>query len=348
MSEPTAGEPSAPAPTGGAGPIAPDAAGPLAPTVAVPGARRRAAGHALKVALSAVLLAALARKVPAAELRGALASFSPLGLLLGLALTATQVVVGAQRWRRLLRRTGVAQPLGALLADTLIAAAYTMILPSSVGGDVVRALRCARRLDAPQHAWSTVFFERMVGFPCLALLAAPGVLVLPGGRALLGVTVAAALLGAVGLIVARTPLRWASRQLIARAPHLASLGGGVADDLQGPLGTAGARAEALLWTLLYQAAGISILAAVVLPSGDPRLVGAVYAGVPLIVIGAMAPVSLGGIGLRESLFVLVLGRLGVPEATALALGLLWLGTYFLLALPGVALVLADRRQADRS
>ncbi len=299
-----------------------------------------------KVALSALMLGALAYKVPAAELRAALASFSPLGLGLGLVLVAAQLVLGAQRWRRLLARTGASVSLGALLGDVLVAAAYTMILPSSVGGDVVRALRCGRRLAAPQHAWSTVFFERMVGFPCLALVAAPGVMVLPGGRALVGVTVAAALVGAIGLIAARAPLRWASRRLLGRAPHLAEIGDGIADDLQGPLGSAGARAEALFWTLLYQAAGISILAAVVLPSGDMRLVGAVYAGVPLVVIGAMAPVSLGGLGIRESLFVLILGRLGVPEATALALGLLWLGTYFLLALPGVVLVLLEGRAAS--
>jgi hypothetical protein len=68
-------------------------------------------------------------------------------------------------------------------------------------------------------------------------------------------------------------------------------------------------------------------------------VAAIYAGLPLIVIGSMLPVSIGGLGLRESLFVVVLGRLGVNEATALGLGLVWLATYVLVAGPGVALVL---------
>jgi hypothetical protein len=72
-------------------------------------------------------------------------------------------------------------------------------------------------------------------------------------------------------------------------------------------------------------------------------VAAIYAGLPLIVIGSMLPVSIGGLGLRESLFVVVLGRLGVPAPTALGLGLVWLATYVLVAGPGVLLVLFGGR-----
>jgi uncharacterized membrane protein YbhN (UPF0104 family) len=308
-------------------------------------ARARALA-ALKVLISLGLLGALAWKIPLGELRAALATFPRGGLALGSLVLVLQQLAGAMRWRRLLRLAGADVPLSSLLRHTLVAAAYTMVLPSSVGGDVIRALRCGRGLERPQHAWSTVFFERMIGFPCLTLVAAPGVMVLPGGQALLGVAVAVALLGAGGLVLASGPLRWASRLLLARAPQIAALGDGIAADLQGPLGTARARAEALLWTLLYQAAGISILAAVAAPLGDRALLGAIYAGVPLIVIGSMLPVSLGGVGLRESLFVLVLGRLGVERGVALALGLLWLATYFLLAIFGVALVLLEGRGSE--
>jgi uncharacterized membrane protein YbhN (UPF0104 family) len=312
-----------------------------------PEARARALA-ALRVLVSLALLAGLLARIPLGELAAAFRSFPASGLALGALTLVLQLLAGAQRWRRLLKRVGSDLPLRSLVEHTLVASAYTMILPSSVGGDVVRAIRCGRQAGAPHRGWSTVFFERMIGFPCLTLVAAPGVLVLPGGRALLWAALAGAALGAGGLVLAGGPLRWAARVLLARAPQIAALSEGIAADLEGPLGTAGARAEALLWTLLYQAAGISILAAVVAPLGDGKLVGAIYAGVPLIVIGAMLPVSLGGVGLRESLFVLVLGRLGVDRATALALGLLWLGTYFALAIPGVLLVLREARgEAER-
>ncbi|MCS6900124.1 MAG: lysylphosphatidylglycerol synthase transmembrane domain-containing protein [Myxococcales bacterium] len=298
---------------------------------------------ACRVLVSLALLGGLLTRISLNELGEAFRSFPASGLMLGVLVLMLQLVVGAQRWRRLLLRVGSDLPLHSLLQHMLVASAYTMILPSSVGGDVVRALRCGRQAGVPHRGWSTVFFERMIGFPCLALVAMPGVLVLPGGRALFWAAIGAAVVGAGGLVLAGGPLRWAARVLMARAPQIAALSEGIAADLEGPLGTAGARAEALLWTLLYQGAGISILAAVVAPRGDPGLLGAIYAGVPLVVLGAMLPVSLGGVGLRESLFVLVLGRLGVDRATALALGLLWLGTYFALAIPGGFLVLWEVR-----
>ncbi len=305
--------------------------------------RAARARTALKFAISVGLLLALGSRVDRGELARALGAFPVSGLLLGSVMTLAQLVVGAQRWRRLLRRTGARVSLFGLIEDTLVASAYTMVLPSPVGGDVIRAVRCGRRLEQPAHAWSTALFERLVGFPCLALAATPGILVVPGGRALLVPTLVVAVGGALALVLADAPLRWAARRLAARAPALAEVSEGIAQDLQGPLATRGARAEAIGWTLLYQLAGISILAVCVAPLGNAALVAAIYAGLPLIVIGSMLPVSIGGIGLRESLFVVVLGRLGVGEATALGLGLVWLATYLLVAGPGVVLVLLGGR-----
>ena len=302
---------------------------------------RSGRGRALvRVTVSALLLAFLAWKVPLADVGAALGRVPPLGVLLCVLVLAVQTVVGAMRWRRMLIRTGERPALLALIEDSLVGAAYNLVLPSSVGGDVVRAHRAGRRLSVRHHAWSTALFERMIGLPTLAAVAAPGILVVPGGESLLWPTVVIAAISAVLLVVADAPLRFASRLLLARSPALAEMADGVAGDLSGPLATAGARAEAVAWSLLYQVLSVSILAAAVLPTGDLGLVRAIYAGVPLVVIGTMVPVSAGGFGVRESLFVVVLARLGVDRGTALALSLIWLGTSVLLAVPGVALAIA--------
>ncbi len=298
---------------------------------------------AARAGLTLALLAALVWRVPVRDVAGALRATPPTGVALAALVLVAQVTLGAARWRRMLARVGERQPLGALVADTLVGAAYNLILPSTVGGDVVRAVRCARRLRAPHSAFSTTLFERMVGLPTLALVAAPGILVVPGGDALVVPTVVFAAVSLVAVVVARAPLAWLARLLSRRAPSLSGVADGMSADLAGPLATTAARAEAFGWTLLYQAAGISILAAFVAPSGDVRLALAIYAGLPLIVVATMLPVTIAGIGLRESMFVLLLGRLGVPEATALALSVLWFATYFTVAAPGVALVLLESR-----
>ncbi len=299
-----------------------------------PVARRRlwAAARAL---VSVLLVAWLASRVPLGEVGGALGRVPPAGLALGLVALLAQTLLGVLRWRRMLARTGARLPVGALWSDVLVSSAYNMVLPSSVGGDVVRALRCARRLREPHHAFSTTIFERLVGVVSLALVAVPGVLLVPGGRDLLAPALSLAALGALALVAAPGPFRLLGRILVARAPHLASVSEGVERDLRGPLGGAGARAEAFAWSVAYQLAGISILSACVLPLGDGRLLLAIYAGVPIVVVAAMAPVSVAGLGLRESLFVTVLGRLGVEPSLALALALLWLASYLVLAALGL-------------
>jgi hypothetical protein len=74
---------------------------------------------------------------------------------------------------------------------------------------------------------------------------------------------------------------------------------------------------------------------------------AIYAGLPLIAIGVMLPVTIAGIGVRESLFVLVLGRLGVDSPMALGLALLWLASGIILALAGVAVLFAETSLRSR-
>jgi len=288
-----------------------------------------------RTVVSGALLGFLGWKVPLGTVWAAITQFPRSGLLLCLLVTVGQLLVGVLRWHRLLRRTGEEVRYRELLFDHLVASAYNMVLPSAMGGDVIRAYRGGQRLRHPHHAWATTLLERVVGVMCLALIALPGIAVVPGAEPLRLPSLALVAAGVLVLVAAKAPLRFVSKLALSRAPKLAALTEGVAADLEGPLGTAAARGEAFGWTLLYQALGLSILAAVVAPTGDRALIVAIYTGLPLIVIASMLPVSIAGLGLRESLFVLVLGRLGVREPVALALALVWLGTYVFLAVLGV-------------
>ncbi|MFO0659558.1 MAG: lysylphosphatidylglycerol synthase transmembrane domain-containing protein [Polyangiaceae bacterium] len=299
------------------------------------------AGRVFRTLVSVGLIALLVYKVPLDGVGLALRSMPLSGVVLALLVMVVQLVVGVARWRRMLARVGENVPLGVLITDTLVGSAYALLVPT-IGSDVVRAQRCGKRLSRPHRAWSTVLFERLVGMLSLAAVSVPGIAVVPEGRALIAPTLILVLVCIVVLMVAKAPLRFAARLLLSRAPGLASIGEGIAEDLEGPLATVGARFEALAWSVGYQLAGLSILTACVIPQGDASLVLAIYAGLPLIAIGMMVPVSLGGMGQREGLFVLILGLLGVERPTALALSLLWLGSYVVLAVAGVIVMLVER------
>jgi uncharacterized membrane protein YbhN (UPF0104 family) len=269
-----------------------------------------------------------------------------LGVALGtLALTVGSALVSAWRWHRVLVYLGQRVPVMLLFGDTLVGTTYNLFLPTSVGGDVARSLRCARRIRDPELAWASVMFERLVGLIGLALVSLLGLgcSVSTGTRPLLLVTLGLTI-GLIALLLfAPVPLFWAARLGARISERFASLVDGLGRSFAGPLSRTLARVETLGWSLVYQAVALSVLLLPALGWHEPRLWEAVYLGVPIALIGAMAPVTVGGLGLRESLFVVVLEPFGVSAERALALALVWLGSNLIVGLLGGLVLLWGRR-----
>ena len=57
--------------------------------------------------------------------------------------------------------------------------------------------------------------------------------------------------------------------------------------------------------------------------------------VPLINLSIMVPLTINGIGLRESLFYLFFSQIGIPAETAVGLSLVTFALYVLTAFPGL-------------
>jgi uncharacterized membrane protein YbhN (UPF0104 family) len=64
--------------------------------------------------------------------------------------------------------------------------------------------------------------------------------------------------------------------------------------------------------------------------------------VPLVALTAMLPISIGGLGVRENSFVILMGRFGTPEASAAAVALFFLGVTVFYALVGALLSITLR------
>ena len=59
--------------------------------------------------------------------------------------------------------------------------------------------------------------------------------------------------------------------------------------------------------------------------------------IPLINLSIMVPLTINGIGLRESLFYLLFSQIGLPAETAVSLSLVTFCLYLLTAIPGLIL-----------
>jgi hypothetical protein len=74
---------------------------------------------------------------------------------------------------------------------------------------------------------------------------------------------------------------------------------------------------------------------------------AVLAFIPAVAIAQVVPLSLGGLGIREGMLVLLLHPLGVPTGKAIGVGLLWYGMTLLVSLLGApAFAVGNRHGSD--
>jgi len=302
--------------------------------------KRGRATSIAKGALAVAIFALVLYKVPLRDLGPRLARLRADDLALLIALTIAQVAIGVVRWWRLLHRLGERVAFASLFGDVLVGLAYNMFLPTTVGGDVVRAWRASRRVESSHRAWSTSIFERIAGLLAMAatgaiaaLFAVGTVVSVPPLVRWLAIGIAAALM--IAFFAASAPFRILERLLEKRLPEAAARDlRGIVADLAGPLAGAGARVEALAWSLAYQALGIAFVVAGARALGAPGHEAAIVVGVPLVHVLSMIPVTLGGHGLREGLFVGILGQLGVEPDVALGLAAQWLASSVMFAIAG--------------
>jgi uncharacterized membrane protein YbhN (UPF0104 family) len=279
-------------------------------------------GLALRLAGTAAGLGWIAARVDLDDAGRALARIPPATFAIAAALVAANVAVAALRWRVLLRAYGAARiPRLARLAYLyFVAFFYNNYLPGAVAGDVGRGVvtRDAFEGEGAAGALSVVLVERALGlFGLFALL---GLGLATAGRALdtgaLAAWTAAGCAGSCALVAA-LPL---ARRL---APHLPGPLGRVAARLPA---LAGARAFALALALSVATQALIVLAgwALLEALAGTELTASLLI-VPLAAATTFLPITVGGAGAREAVYVALGGRLlGMPEADALAASLgLW-------------------------
>ena len=274
------------------------------------------------------------------------------------ALVAVMPVLLARRLQVLARPIVAAHGRGAreatlptVLSDALAAAATGTVLPSTIGGDVVRALMISDYFagdGARARAVSLVFVDRLVGM--LALCTPPILLGVVWNRSALG---AYALAGALSLALVTWQLTrvltFAARLVPTRFPRarafFAALPEGVASVPVGP------RLEGFCWSAAYQLCVGTFFELVASKWGsDLRYHEAIWVGLPVAMLLTVIPLSIGGLGVREGLFVGVFGFSGLPREQGLVLALMWgfVGLTWALAGAGVFVWRAARKKSDVS
>jgi uncharacterized protein (TIRG00374 family) len=260
-------------------------------------------------------------------------------LLLGL-------VVNAFRWQLFLRPLGLGLPATTLLRLTFVGTFFNAFLPTGFGGDAYKSFHLRDKLASMSAPLATVFLDRLAGLVGLALLGLGGSVVrlVAGDR---GQVTIVASLSAIGVLVA-------SGSALMLAPRWADSGTSrVASRFRvfaQAFATAGREARAVRWGVVVGIVSALLLVAVnalLAASLGISVPGAALPGIVLIAsLIAIVPLSINGLGFRESAYVWSLATYGIGHDEALAFAVLVLAvTLASCAVGGVVYAVAGGRVA---
>jgi uncharacterized membrane protein YbhN (UPF0104 family) len=328
---------------------APGSAAPPAPVTAVGSARRRWMGLLARMLLALAPLAWISTRVHWREVSARAAGVGPLPVLESFALMLGCVALGAARWRALLRAYDVADPPGLLtLVRHSLIGQYYNLMPGGVAGDAVRGYRVRAYVDLAT-SYTILLVDRLAGL-CGLLVLALGAAMLgprpPAGLASRALLVAAGLGLALALfslgvpqILARSPA-WRAR--VARIPRI-----GPQLSLVQPVKRPGGLLAALLFSLGTQGAAIlAMVAPVMALSPGASLIGC-FRAAPVVLLLLFVPLTPGGVGQREALFIELYGTAHVVAAAAVAASLLTFAAGIAVALLGVVCLFWERMARGR-
>ena len=254
-----------------------------------------------------------------------------LAVLAFLALHAT----GALKWGLFLRLSGAVVPSLALMRFYGLGLFANLCLPSLIGGDVLRAGLAMGRV--PERREAVVLgsvVDRMADLLALGTLVLIGAALAPfaiaelRGAALRPEWILGLLFA--GTLVGVALLRWMlSRPQLRRGPRkLARIKVQLARALRTMLGRPGRALTGFALCLGVQAGFVfcnAYLGACMGLELDLRLWFFLW---PLAKLAAMAPISLGGLGVRELAFASLLAPFGIGAELAVAQSLIWQSVLF--------------------
>ncbi len=254
-------------------------------------------------------------------------------LVISVALMGLVVWLGVVRWRLVLAVQGLILPLGRATSISLVAQFFNSFLLGSTGGDFIKAYYAARETHhLKTEAVTTVFVDRLVGLWAMLLFAGlmmPTNLPMLQKDAKLEASAALILAMLVSLTIVLVLAFWGgvskrfprARHYFRRLPK-----GEVLEKSLDSCRQFGKEKMFLLKTV-----AMSLFINVILVLQIYALCQGLDLNVPLMALMVIVPIvtcitavpiSLNGLGVRETLFVLMLGVVAVPSPAALSVSLL--------------------------
>ena len=125
----------------------------------------------LRIVTSVLIFVYIFSKVGWSELYSLLQKASLNYLLISILIAPILILTSCWKWQVILKAQSIRVPLGKLFWLYIVGYFFNMVLPSNVGGDVVRAWSLGKHVNNQAEAFSSVFIERFTGLTALLLMA---------------------------------------------------------------------------------------------------------------------------------------------------------------------------------
>lgn len=285
-----------------------------------------------RILISVVLMCFVAWRT---EWQQVLSVFRQLRIELWLAAVALYLVtqvVSALRWQLLSEPLGFKRDWVRFARFYYVGMFFNLLLPTSVGGDVVRALYLDGGSGKKMPAFVSVFVDRFSGLlvllalACLAVPFAPAELPNWIPLSVWGVAAAAV----AGFLV----LPWLARRVekLDRPRRMIQTFWGYRE-------RPALLVSSTVLSIFVQAANVILVWLVGHAINAPIPAGYYWIMVPMVTLLTLAPISLNGMGVREGGTILFLRPLGVPSSVAITLAFLWFLVFTVASLCGGAVYL---------
>jgi len=314
-----------------------------------------------KVAVSVLLLGWLAYQLDWGPVLETLRRVNPALVVAAVVTQLTVSLLLTMRWSLLLRRHNPAYTTTALLRPCFISIFFNNLLPSSTGGDLLRAFHIYRLEKNLALAVSPILTERVTGLTViigLAVSALPFFRIEPPLLSAIPAVLPWIFVGAVcGLVLVALPHtympvhryveRWSRVRPVASILRIAEAAHGY---LKRPRLVIGM----VFYTVALQ--GLEVVVFWLLGAGvqaQPDFVAYLLV-VPLVLVASMLPITVGGLGVRETAAITLFTIVGMARPDAAAVSLLFLLVLVVASLPGLYFFLTMRdhrkflRQAEAS
>jgi uncharacterized protein (TIRG00374 family) len=282
----------------------------------------------LRWAAALAVLAVLFHFLPLAPLRAALARVPLIRFVIILMVYLVAHGVGVLKWRMVVNTAGAGLDSGTSAQCYLGGLFGTLFLPSIIGGDLVRLAVGLGRSPRPAAVLAGNLVDRFLDVAAQTTLVVVGFVLLPGSlppasravaRKLFLAGASVAIVGLILLVLLRKTLV-GGRSLRFRR-RLARMGHAFRSVRRRP------ERVVFGWLLgvLIQGTFVVLNALLGISCGLVLPLPVWLFAWPLAKLGALVPLTQGGMGIREAVLVALLLPFGVPSWLALAAGLVWEG-----------------------